>query len=211
MLRGHAGLRRHGILIANALLLLHVLLVGHLPLLLGRHVGRRQVPHAGRRLLRRDLGVVDVFGGVDGRFAVDAVLVAGCRLGRVQACLRVGVIQLEFVRRRECGGCGLVTNLDQVLAFGFGYKWLQFGRGERVYEARLGHHEKEHLGAREDGQLVGLEESTTDPPCLACALLYRAERYHADAMEGRKLLQFERSLMRKFDEALKRVANSPSS
>lgn len=50
------------------------------------------------------------------------------------------------------------TYLDQVLALGLGDEWLQLGGGEGVDETGLGDDQKEHLGASEDGQFVGLVE-----------------------------------------------------
>jgi hypothetical protein len=50
------------------------------------------------------------------------------------------------------------TYLDQVLALGLGDEWLQLGGGEGVDETGLGDDQKEHLGAGEDGQFVGLVE-----------------------------------------------------
>lgn len=88
----HPRLRRHGVLPAGVLgLLLHVLRVGHLLLLLGGHVlwGHAASARHGRGL-GGDLGMVDVFGGVDGGFAVDAVFVAGAGFGRVEAGLGRG-------------------------------------------------------------------------------------------------------------------------
>jgi len=88
----HPRLRGHGVLPARVLrLLLHVLRVGHLLLLLGGHVLRGHAAatrHVGG--LGGDLGVGDVFGGVDGGFAVDAVFVAGAGFGRVEAGLGRG-------------------------------------------------------------------------------------------------------------------------
>lgn len=85
---GHASLRWHRVLRASLLdvaLVRHCLLgihrnVGHVAL---RHVGRGQ---AGSRGLR-DVCVGRLLGRVDLVGVVDAVLVAGCRLGCVQAGL----------------------------------------------------------------------------------------------------------------------------
>jgi len=88
----HPRLRGHGVLPTRVLgLLLHVLRVRHLLLLFGRHVLRGHAAaarHVGR--LGGDLGVGDVFGGIDGGFAVDAVFVAGAGFGRVEAGLGMG-------------------------------------------------------------------------------------------------------------------------
>ena len=50
-----------------------------------------------------------------------------------------------------------IAYLDQVLALGLGYQRLQLGSSEGVYQTGLRHDEKEHLGAGEDGELVGLQ------------------------------------------------------
>lgn len=50
----------------------------------------------------------------------------------------------------------LASYLNKVLAFGFCYERLKLGSGESVHETGLGHDEKQHLGAGEDGQLVCL-------------------------------------------------------
>ncbi len=89
MLIGHA-LGWHGVLAAHVLLL-HVLLVGHLLLLFRGNVvglGRHATATRHVRLRRGDLRVIDVFRGLDVRFAVNTVLAALWRLGRVEASLR---------------------------------------------------------------------------------------------------------------------------
>ncbi len=99
----HPRLRGHGVLPARVLrLLLHILRVRHLLLLLGRHVLRGHAAaarHVGG--LGGDLGVGDVFGGVDGGFAVDAVFVAGAGFGRIEAGLGRG--QMVFKKGRGRG------------------------------------------------------------------------------------------------------------
>lgn len=50
----------------------------------------------------------------------------------------------------------MTAYLDEVLAFGLGDEWLELGGGEGVDEASLGDDQQQHLGAGEDGQLVGL-------------------------------------------------------
>ena len=88
---GHSRLRRHRVLTSHALLLLmHVLLVGHLLLLLrgdsiiGVHCG--VAPRHGG-LLSRNLGVADILGRVHCGFPIHPVLGAGCGLGRIQTGL----------------------------------------------------------------------------------------------------------------------------
>lgn len=88
MLLGHSGLRWERILSSNSLLLLHVLLICNLLLLIGGHIRRRRVYSATHpRLLRRDLGMINVFGRIDRRFTIDSVLVARCRLWGIQTSL----------------------------------------------------------------------------------------------------------------------------
>jgi len=48
------------------------------------------------------------------------------------------------MRQQERGA----AYLDEVLALGLGHQRLQLGCGEGVDEARLGHDEQQHLGAR---------------------------------------------------------------
>lgn len=48
------------------------------------------------------------------------------------------------------------TYLDEILALGLGDERLQLGGGEGVDETGLGDDKQQHLGAGEDGQLVGL-------------------------------------------------------
>lgn len=88
MLIRHA-LWRHGILTADVLLL-HVLLIGHLLLLFwGDVVGLRHAASTGHVCLRRrDLRVTDFFGRLDVGLAIDTVLAALWRLGRVQTGLQ---------------------------------------------------------------------------------------------------------------------------
>ena len=70
------------------------------------------------RSLSRDLSVVDIFGRVDGRFAVNTILVASARFRRVEA-------GLQFVQQ-----CVMMistwsaTYLDKILALGFCHQWL---------------------------------------------------------------------------------------
>lgn len=99
MLIGHT-LGWHWILAAD-ILLLHVLLVGHLLLLFGGNVmGLRHAPATGHvRLWRRYLWVVDFFGRLYVRLAIDTVLAAlrGLR------CVETG-LQQETVRQRSRRG-----------------------------------------------------------------------------------------------------------
>ena len=75
------------------LLVLHILLVCHLMLLFRCHPIAWCHSAASRHacLWCWDLGVVDVFRRVDGRFGVNAILVPWSGLGRVEACLGIGV------------------------------------------------------------------------------------------------------------------------
>lgn len=70
---------------SRILLLLHVLRVCHLLLLLGGDIMRRHASRVARHVggLGWELGVVDIFGRIDCRFTIDAVLVAGAGFGRV--------------------------------------------------------------------------------------------------------------------------------
>lgn len=85
----HCG--RHGVLAARVgvLRLLHVLSVRNLLLLGGRHaiVGGHGVAarHVGG--LRGHMGIADILGRIDSRFAVNAILIARCGLGSVEAGL----------------------------------------------------------------------------------------------------------------------------
>jgi hypothetical protein len=54
-----------------------------------------------------------------------------------------------------------VAYLDEVLALGLGHQRLQLGCGEGVDEARLRHDEQQHLGARQDRELVGLAHTVS--------------------------------------------------
>jgi len=99
MLLRHSGLRWKRILSSNTLLLLHILLIRNLLLLIRGHVGRRWMyPATHPRLLRRDLGMINVFGRVDRRFTINSILVTRCRLWRIQTSL--SSLQL----RRKAGG-----------------------------------------------------------------------------------------------------------
>lgn len=84
-------LGRHRVLAADVLLLMHVLLVGHLLLLFRGDVSvlRHPTSSTGHVCLRGgDLLVVHFFGGLDVRFAVDAVFTALWWFGCVEACLQ---------------------------------------------------------------------------------------------------------------------------
>ena len=121
-------------------------------LLLGCHILRCHAltaRHAG--LWGWDLGVVHVFGRVDGRFGINAVLVARCRLGRIKACLGRTTLMGRYISI-----CVLWTYLDEILAFRLSNEGLELRSGEGVDESSLGDNEEEDLGAGEDGQLVGL-------------------------------------------------------
>lgn len=48
--------------------------------------------------------------------------------------------------------------LNEILALRLGHKRLKLGCGEGVHQASLGHDQKQHLGASEDGQLVCLHD-----------------------------------------------------
>ena len=92
----HPTLWGHGILSTNALLLCcHILLVGHLLLLLRRHVvwGHATTTPRHTCLWGRDLSMIDIFWRVDGRFGIDAIFIAGCRLRRIEA----GLLEEESV------------------------------------------------------------------------------------------------------------------
>lgn len=90
MLGRHPAPHRHpGVLPARLLLLLQVLVVGgHLLLLLVGHVARVHAAWSGHaRLLRVDVAVADVFGGLGGHIGrVNAVLIAR-GLGCIETCL----------------------------------------------------------------------------------------------------------------------------
>lgn len=134
MLLRHSGLRWKWILSSNTLLLLHILLIRNLLLLIRGHVGRRWMyPATHPRLLRRDLGMINVFGRIDRRFTIDSILVTRCRLWRIQTSL--SSLQL----RRKAGGEVREAYLYQILAFSFGDEGLKFRCRERIDEASLGH------------------------------------------------------------------------
>jgi len=62
-------------------------------------------------------------------------------------------------RRVGPGGCRggrAAAYLDQVLAFGLGYKRLQLGGCEGVDKTGLGHDKQQHLRSRQNGQFVRL-------------------------------------------------------
>ena len=46
---------------------------------------------------------------------------------------------------------GIEASLNEVLALGLGDEWLEFGGGEGIYKASLGHDEKQDLSACECG------------------------------------------------------------
>ena len=50
------------------------------------------------------------------------------------------------------------TYLDEVFTLSFGHKWLELGRCECIDEPSFRDNKKEHLGACEDRELIGLEE-----------------------------------------------------
>jgi hypothetical protein len=54
------------------------------------------------------------------------------------------------------------TYLNEVLALGLGDERLQLGGSEGVDKTGLGDDQQQHLGASEDGQLVGLVEEARD-------------------------------------------------
>ena len=85
----HPTLWGHWILPANPwVLCLHVLLICHLLLLFGGHVLRLHTSATGHGGLGSwNLRVIDVFGRVDGRFGIDAILIARRRFGRIETCL----------------------------------------------------------------------------------------------------------------------------
>lgn len=93
MLRGHTVAHGHaGVLTTGLLLLLEVLVVGHLLLLLVGHIARVHsgATHVGLRSV--DIVVRHVLGGLGGNIgSVDAIL-AGCRVGGVQASLGGGLL-----------------------------------------------------------------------------------------------------------------------
>ncbi len=98
------------------LLVLHILLVCHLVLLLGSHSVARCHPAASRHacLWSRDLCMVDIFRGVDGRFGVNTILVSWSGLGRIEACLETGALGRVRARWRDNA-----AYLDQVFTLGF--------------------------------------------------------------------------------------------
>lgn len=150
MLVGHAVAHGHGILAAS-LVLLEVLVVGHLLLLLVGHVAG---VHAGTHVRLPGWHVVlgDVLGSLGRRVgSVDPVLVGG-RVRRVQASLHA-TISVEYTMQM------MATYLDQVLALGLGHQRLELGGGESIDETGLGNDQEQHLGAGQDGQLVGLLRS----------------------------------------------------
>jgi hypothetical protein len=104
-------------------------------------------------LLGRQMRVGRLFGRVDRVRVVDAILGAGGRLGRIQTCLVTSVRQCHS---DDGSFHDVIANLDQVLALGLGHQRLQLGRGEGVYQTRLGHDEQQDLGACQDRQLIGL-------------------------------------------------------
>lgn len=149
----HPRLRRHRVLTSHALLLLlHVLLVGHLLLLLRGDsvagVDGIAARHGG--LLGRNLGMTDILRRIHSGFPLHAVLGAGCGLGRIQTCLR----GTRSVGARKGTRRGMYLN--EVFAFGFGDERLQLGGGKGVDESGFGDHEEEDLGAGQDGKLVRL-------------------------------------------------------
>lgn len=132
MLLGHSSLRWHRVLTSHTLLLLHILLVGNLLLLVGGHVGRGWVHSPTHTcLLRWDLGMVNVLGRVYGRFTVDTVLVTGCRLWRVQACL-------EVIEHDAIVSTSPSAYLNEIFPLSFRDERLEFWCREGVNKARLG-------------------------------------------------------------------------
>lgn len=66
--------------------------------------------------------------------------------------------------RHACAGVrkcprfeGDTAYLDEILAFGFGYEWLEFRGGKGIDESGFRNDEKQDLGAGENRQLVSLE------------------------------------------------------
>ena len=89
-----------------------------------------------------------VFGRLDSRLTVNAILVSGSWLWSVQTCL--DDISSRFQRFTT------MKYLNKVLAFGLCDEGLQLGRGEGVDQASLGDDEQQNLSAGEDRKLVSL-------------------------------------------------------
>jgi hypothetical protein len=95
-----------------------------------------------------------VFGRLDRVVVIDTVGIAVSGFGGVQARLQRLDVRCDM---RDCGA----AHLNEVLSLGFGDEWLQLRGGEGVDETGLGDDEQQHLGAGEDGQLVGLHADST--------------------------------------------------
>lgn len=150
VLRGHTVAHWHARVLATCLLLLlEVLIVGHLLLLLVRHITRVHA-WSGHATLGRVVG--HVLGSLRWDIGSVNAILAGGRVGGVQAGLGE---KISFVRPRYMIE---VTYLNQVLALGLGDKRLQLGGGESIDEAGLGDDQQEDLGTSEDRQFVGLSQ-----------------------------------------------------
>lgn len=75
------------------------------------------------------------------------------------------------------------TYLDEVLALGLGDERLQLGRGEGVDQTRLGHDEKQDLGAGQDGELISLG-CVVSEGCDATVFIMRREWSASAAIGG---------------------------
>ena len=99
----HPALRWHGILSGSSLLLLLLLL--HVRLVVHRLFMRHAIARRHRCRVARHAGLwchlrmCAFFGRLDGRIAVDAILVAGDRFGSVKTCLKNGISRVGSGRR----------------------------------------------------------------------------------------------------------------
>ena len=107
--------------------------------------------------------MIDIFWRVDGRFGINAILITGCRLGRIETGLG------KEIRKSSIARLTRATYLNQVLTLWLGNERLQFWRGERVDQAGLGHDEEEDLGTGEYGQLICLRTASLAMHCCAPA------------------------------------------
>jgi hypothetical protein len=92
-----------------------------------------------------------VFGRVDCRFSVDAILITTGRFWRVQASLVLVSVCINAMRF----GCA-TTYLDQILALGLRNQRLKLGSSEGVHETGFGDDEEENLGPGKDREFIGL-------------------------------------------------------
>jgi hypothetical protein len=168
----HASLW-HTWVLRRRLLLLKVLLVVESGL--GSHVscGHAIVRWHPTRLAGRDLGVA-VLGGID-RAIVDAVCVVGRRLGRVQT-------GLGRISSRCNGDQAWCAHLNKIFSLRLRDKRLQLGGGECVDKTGLRDDEKQHLGASEDGQLVGLDAGSARKGDWGCCFSCDAGKQRVDAL-----------------------------